>query len=238
MAAQAHEPAGSLRVLTTNLFNRRGLAAGLQRVIDALEPDVVLAQELVPAHAEVLERVFPYGKLMPRTDTRGMGIAGRFPMEVEPLPMPRRYFLKGRLTTADGQAQLPIELINVHLSCPDRVEALDERREQLLRLCDYMRAQPGVRRVLAGDFNTTPGMPAYRALRRTMCDAVVQATQAAGTRPQPTWGPTPTSRRLCRIDHIFVQGFSAQAAQVVDVAGSDHDAVCVQLRMGPAAGHG
>ena len=68
-------------------------------------------------------------------------------------------------------------------------------------------AQNSNPRVLVGDLNSSPSWPLYRHLTRLATDAAV----AAGT-ARRSWGPWPSSPRLLRIDHAFVQRLEPLAA--------------------------
>ena len=79
-----------LRILSANLANGKADAEAFADLVEAVEPDVVVAQELVPPQAEALARVLPFGKLEPAWDHNGMGIALRTPGTVRPLRLPYR----------------------------------------------------------------------------------------------------------------------------------------------------
>lgn len=221
-----------LHLLTINLWNGRAQAQALDRVLHTHDPDVVVAQELSPCAAEVLAAHYPHTWLRPRTDTLGMGVAARAPCEFRDLPMPRRDFIAARLRPTGWPATAPaLEVINVHLSCPERPGRLAERFTQIRRLRALTRERPGPR-VLAGDFNTTVPMLAYFALRAHFDDAAWQvALRERHPRawPRPTWGPTAEAARVVRIDHIFVEELRALALQTVRVEGSDHDGLLARL---------
>jgi endonuclease/exonuclease/phosphatase family metal-dependent hydrolase len=80
-----------------------------------------------------------------------------------------------------------------------------------------------------GDLNSTPRWPAYRRLAGELYDAAVIAAARSGRAPAPTWGPTPRSPRLLRIDHVLTSACDVLDFQVVPVAGSDHSAVLADL---------
>lgn len=214
-----------LRILTANLWNGRGEPQALADVIAATDPDAVLAQELAPEQAAVIEARLPHGLLLPRRDMHGMGLALRRPAEVAILPLPRRPALIARLSPAqwDGLPG-PLEIINVHMSAPTRLDRLALRRRQLAGLRRHL-AGLQTRRVLAGDLNSFRLMPAYRALRVHLQDAAL----AGRTLGAPTWSPRASWPRLLRIDHVLTQGVDIVDLEVLRIRGSDHSAVLATL---------
>ncbi len=90
----------------------------------------------------------------------------------------------------------------------------------------------GPARILVGDFNATPYWPWYRRMVSQFTDVAVAVANKTGVSPRPTWGPRPGSRRLLRIDHGFVHGLEPEAFEVLDVVGSDHSAIVMDLSFG------
>jgi endonuclease/exonuclease/phosphatase (EEP) superfamily protein YafD len=219
-----------LRILTANLANGWADADAFTDLIEAVEPDVVTLQELVPAQADALARVMPFGKLEPRTDHEGMGIALRAPGSVRTLRLPHRSaFVADLASLDDGES---VEVLNVHLAAPHVPpisQRIRDRRGQVRDIIAYVDAGLRRRRVLAGDLNASPIWPAYRRLRERFDDAAVEATRRLGRRPGRTWGPWAGSMRLFRIDHVLVQGLTAVEARVLPLRGSDHSALLVDL---------
>ncbi len=80
--------------------------------------------------------------------------------------------------------------------------------------------------VMAGDFNSSAGHPAFRRVAGTMTDA----HRAAGQGWVRTW---PQGRRLLRpfiqLDHVLVRGLDVVDAGVVQLPGTDHTAVWSRL---------
>jgi endonuclease/exonuclease/phosphatase family metal-dependent hydrolase len=224
-----------LRVLSANLANGKADAEAFADVVEAVEPDVVVAQELVPPQAEALARVLPFGKLEPAWDHNGMGIALRTPGTVRPLRLPYRSAFVAEVG-GPGQDE-PVEVLNLHLAAPHVhpvVQRLRDRRGQIRDVFAYLDATPRSLRVLAGDFNATPLWPAYRLLRTRFDDAALEAARRVGRRPERTWGPWSGSARLLRIDHVLVQGLVATKTRVMSLRGSDHSAIVADLGLPPA----
>jgi len=220
-----------LRVMTCNLWNGGARPAALAEVVRLHDPDVVLAQELSPAQAEALADHFACGVLRPQRDTHGMGIALRHPASVRELPMPRRNFLATRLSPAHWPGlRHPVDIFNVHLSSPNGLGRLPERVVQVTRLQAQLRAARGPL-LVAGDFNSFPLMPAYWQLKRSLTDVASRAALRSLSAPKPTWGFNARSPRLLRIDHMLVGRARTDRFRVVDIEGSDHSSLLVDLHV-------
>jgi len=230
------------RLVTANLARDRGADPGaFARLVEDLGADVVAVQELGRAQAAVLAAVLPFGRLEPRDDYRGMGIARRSPGPVARIPLPPRdaYATDLELVGPDGRSAV-VEILNVHILAPHLQppwRALAGRRAQLRGLEARLAATPDRPRVLVGDLNSTPLWPVYRRLTRRLRDAAGEAARGNGGRPARTWGPWPGSPRLLRIDHALVSGLTVHAVRVVAVPGSDHSAVVVDLGLPPEPTH-
>jgi endonuclease/exonuclease/phosphatase family metal-dependent hydrolase len=198
--------------------------------------DVVAVQELGHEQAEALSAVYPHGRLEPDTNHRGGGIALARPAEVARLPLHGRDGFRVELAPgAWPQLAAALEIVSVHVFAPHAGLGLLRRWPQLADLERHLRAAPGRPRVVVGDFNATPLWPVYWRMRRWMEDAAVRVARRAGERPRRTWGPGPGSRRLLRIDHGFVAGVETEAFRVLEVPGSDHSAIVLDVSVREAS---
>lgn len=222
---------GTLKLLTCNLWNGRARPEALAEVIARLDPDVIVCQELSARQADVVGRALPHGQLDPRDDTCGMGVAARWPVDVQRVALPRRPARVARLEPRHWpHLAHAVEIVNVHFSAPTELGRLAERRAQVAELERHF-AQQRVRRVVAGDYNSFPGMDAYDRMRAMLRDVVEEHARDRGASPALTWGPTTSAPRLARIDHLMTVGLSAHAVQAVRVQGSDHSALFVELTL-------
>lgn len=223
-----------MRILTANL--RAGLAdpEALSELLEACAIDVACFQELGPAQAAAIREVLPYGTLDPgagRTRFAGMGIAAREPLDVEVLPLDGR---RGFRAVLDGT----LELLNVHVmvyASRTTPHAGILRRRQMRQLLDHLDATPEKPRLLLGDLNSWGVTPAYRSLTSRLRDLHVEYAASSGGAVAPTWGWRPTSRRLLRLDHVLGAGVDVARIEVVDLVGSDHDGLIVELDTARAA---
>jgi endonuclease/exonuclease/phosphatase family metal-dependent hydrolase len=223
--------------MSANLRNGGADPGALADLVHRVAPHAVLVQELTPEQARALAAVMPAGELAPARDHQGMGIALRMPGTVRRLPLPGRDALLTELAP-DGLPR--VELVNVHLIAPHVLplwRTLTTRRGQVRGLLRHLGQGPRRARVLMGDLNATPVWPAYRRLVPRLTDAAVAAARGNGHRPQRTWGPWPGAPGLFRIDHALVSGLTVLALQVLDLPGSDHRAVVVDVGPpGPGVG--
>lgn len=211
-----------LRVMSANLLNGRADPDALAGIIDRLQPDVVAAQELGPNAAEVIAQRLPYGLLHPALDCSGIGLASTDPIQVERHPLPHRdaMLAEGDLTVWSVHLANPIGLPPPVRQRPAQVAALEEAID------------PDRPTLLVGDLNATPSWPAYRRLTRRMRDGVADWAQRNGRGPARTWGYRPGFRAILRIDHALVSHAVVRSAQVVEIPGSDHRALVVDVEKG------
>jgi endonuclease/exonuclease/phosphatase family metal-dependent hydrolase len=190
-------------------------------------PDVGVFQELAPAQARIVRRHFGYGHLDPRRDFHGMGIAARYPIDVDRFEMTHRDGWKAHLSGADWpQLNRDLEVVNVHIQNPlmrPWRETSQNRSGQVDAILEYVAAKR-MARVVLGDMNSSPTWRSYRRLADQLQDAAV----AAGT-ARRTWSPLPSLPRLLRIDHAFVEGVVAVSTHTTRIKGSDHSALVVDL---------
>jgi endonuclease/exonuclease/phosphatase family metal-dependent hydrolase len=222
-------------VLSANLWRGRAKAEALCRQIEDLDVDLFAAQELGPGHAGAIAELLPHGKLEPTSDGVGMGIALRHPGSVERLPLRHRDARAVELLPGEWPSLADrVEVVNVHIQAPHcfpQWRSLAIRREQVRALGAYLQAAPMSRRLVVGDFNATPLWPAYRALASRLGDAARLHAESTRRRPARTWGPWSSAPRLLRIDHALLRGLQVEHFEVIEVAGSDHSGILLDLRL-------
>lgn len=224
-------PPHCLRVLSANLWNGGADPAGFAMLVEELQPDIVALQELSKLQADAVAALMPHGCLEPADSYMGMGIALRRPSSVVRLPLPYRDAQVAEIVVGPEDDSRTIEVINVHVRAPHtpNPRIVRARGGQLRGLMRHIEQAPERRRIVLGDFNSTPLWPVYRHFAARLTDAAVDAARRNGGRTAATWGPWPGFPRLLRIDHVFVAGLSAERFRVVPVPGGDHSAVVADL---------
>ena len=220
----------TLRVLTINLLVGRADAEAVVARVRQAEPDALFLQELTDSaqtrlKQAGLEDLLPHTQIEHRDGgPRGSGIYSRFPLSEGP-SVPATFAAQptALLELPGGEE---VELICVHMRAPAlRRGGSAPWREELAVL-----PPPGKRpRVVAGDFNATVDHAAFRdVLRLGYADAAV----ATGKALVRTWGPQDKGGLWLTIDHVLVtRGCAVLACSVHDVPGSDHQAVCAEIRL-------
>lgn len=219
--------------MSANLCWGRADPERLLALVRRLGVDVVGLQELGRDQAEAISQELPYGVLSPSSDPTGTGVALRRPAKIDVIPMAFRPLLTALLDPVDWpELGEEIEFASTHLAAP-HVKPLgsgfSKRRRQIRQIERYLGSTSRDRLVLVGDFNATPSWPAYQRIASQLTDAAVDVAAMRGRALRRTWGPWPGSPRCLRIDHAFVRSLRAVDFQVVDIAGSDHAAIVIDL---------
>ncbi len=226
--------AGSIRVFSGNLWWGRACPEGLVELIRSYQIDVFAAQELGHDNAEAISSELAHGCLEPDGGFHGMGIAMRFPGSYERIPMKLRDARRVVLDPDDWAGlERPVDLINVHFQAPHAIlpfPSFRVRHRQLSALEGFVDASPSDARAVVGDYNAAPGWPLYRRMARLFDDAAILSARSEGRDVEPTWGPTPESPRLFRIDHAMAKGLEVDGFRVVDIPGSDHSGILFDCR--------
>lgn len=223
-----------LRTLTCNLRSGRANADALTDLIAKESIDLVCAQELSVELAEVISTLLPYGDMSHDQIHRGNGIASRFPVEMDRIRMPKRDGWVARLSPQHWQ-KLPflIEVVNVHISGPHLwpyFPRLVRRKAQLEALLEDRECRTGVPYAIFGDFNSSPIWPVYKKMSARFVDGALEAGGAElefdGTWPYLPWLGI---RGLLRIDHCFLWKLSVERTRIVEIPGSDHLGLLVDI---------
>ena len=228
-----------LRGFSGNLKNGEADPEAFVDLLEACKADVVAVQELAPNQAEALGRTFPHGRLEPSCDHMGMGLVLRHPAEFDRVPLGYRDARVARLECEHWPALTrPLEIVNVHIASPTAGPGFAPfpiRRVQTRVLCDYLDRTRGVIRAVLGDFNATPAWPVYQNLAKRLEDLAVTHARIRSTRPARTWARWIGGPRLFRIDHCFGHGVAVDDFSVVEIRGSDHSGLVVDLSIDAAA---
>jgi hypothetical protein len=226
-------PAGSqvLRVATVSL--RLGLvpAAPVLDLVRRHDVDVLAVAELTPTaeralHHAGLDDLLPHRHVIPARPGVPPSASGGVWTR---LPVLARGVLPGgfeqpwvRVSPGSGPE---VEVTAIHTPPPSTSPSAV--RAWTRDLAVLPGTEPGVLRVLAGDFNATLDHAAFRAvLRRGYADAA----RAAGRGLDWTWRPLRLPVPRLVLDHVLVDPRLAVAAVALEpVRGSDHRSVVVDL---------
>lgn len=224
-----------IRVFSGNLWWGKADPDGLVGLIREHEIDVFAAQELGFENAEAIAGELPYGCLEPHLEYQGMGIALRRPGKYERIPLHYRDARRAVLEPSDWPGLAgALDLVNVHFQAPHAIRPFPSawvRRQQLRGLERFFGENPAAARAVVGDCNATPGWPLYRRLARGLRDGALEVARREGRSVAATWGPTPGSRRMLRLDHAFVsQGLQVESFRVLEIPGSDHSGILMECR--------
>jgi endonuclease/exonuclease/phosphatase (EEP) superfamily protein YafD len=221
-----------LRIVSGNLCNGCADPEAFADLVQSRAADVVAVQELGLEQADALSRVLPHGQLEPDRSYTGMGIALRRPAGLARLPLAGRDGQIARLDPANWSGlPHPVEVLNLHVSAPHVWPIwvqLAHRRRQLQGILGHIDSTPDGALALVGDFNATPLWPLYRRVAARIDDVALTHARRRDARPQKTW-PRWRGGRLLRIDHCFARGLDVEGVEVVEIPGSDHCALVVDL---------
>src|SRR5262249_37184700 len=108
-----------LRLLTANMRHGGADPEAFADLVRACGAEGVAVQELGPAQADALGRVLAHGRLDPRPDAMGMGIALARPARLARIPLGWRDAHAAELDPAvwPGLAA-PLEVLNLHMRNP------------------------------------------------------------------------------------------------------------------------
>lgn len=194
-------------------------------MLDAADPDLLVVVELHSKAAEVIAARYPNHHLVPDRGYSGWGFAGRYPMRVEAA---KGWDRGGAATVEIDNATLHVA--GVHILDPMHrpwKKTAAARARQVDALIEWGDSLPvDEPQLVAGDLNATPIWSVYRKLADRWDDLV--ASGSPGTRPLRTWG-IPRGLRILRIDHVLGSGLIATSNHVMQVRGSDHAMVVVDL---------
>lgn len=215
-----------LVLMSANLNIGQADAATVVSTVRERRVDVLSLPELTSAAISSLDAAglaaeLPYRVFDPGVGGDGSGIAARYPLRQIVLVESSTLSQPSAVVDLDGPKD--IEVVAIHVQSPVHGSAEIWRRE----LADLPMPTPDVRvRILAGDFNATFDHAAFRGLiDRGYADAAEQT----GLGLVPTWWSGGSGMPIT-IDHILVDGRCAVLAyEVVDLPGSDHDAVVAEI---------
>jgi endonuclease/exonuclease/phosphatase family metal-dependent hydrolase len=247
--------AGSLRLITFNVWGLPRWINGASAEVERLEPDLVALQEVwtrparqsVPVSGEwwvagAAQSRFPFRRTGLVTLSRHPILGGIFfPFRHEAYP--DKLVAKGAMkTTLQVGPGVILNLWNVHLQAGARADAV--RACQVEELIDWVRHADDNQAadVIAGDFNFGPESPLYTRLTQGL--GLVSAASSEGA-ALVTYDGGGRGGQLCSLDHVFIRLRGGAAGRLGDPETvftpgtlkerlSDHFGVRVDLRLDAA----
>jgi len=222
-----------IRVATVSL--RRGLVrpGPVLELVSRYAVDVLAVQELTPEaetalRAAGLDRLLPSAHVVPARPGAVPAASGAVWTR---LPVVGRSVTRGvfeqpavRLDAGGGAV---VELTSVHTFPPATSPASVRAWSSDLRALPA--AEPGVLRVLAGDFNATLD---HAALRAAVARGYRDAARDAGRALAWTWRPLRLRVPRLTIDHVLLDPrVGVASVETVRVEGSDHRALVAELAL-------
>jgi endonuclease/exonuclease/phosphatase (EEP) superfamily protein YafD len=219
------EASGSarLRLLVVNVRHDNHEYGAVVRLIAENDPDIVGLTELTPAWARglktALER-FPSRRLQAEEGAYGIGLYSKLPIAratVERFPKDG----PPSIVATVALAEMRIRLVLVHVHTPF-AGAIHERQ---LAALGRLRARPGGRLVVCGDFNAVP----WSQPMRDLASATGLRSVENGFDIHGTW-PTWSSLLRVPIDNCLVSdGLAVVRRHAGSDVGSDHFPLIVEL---------
>lgn len=213
------------------------------RVRDA---DVLLLQEVAHAAgrpgsvadevAAELKMHVAYAPAAPGVEDQGLAILSRYPLrDIRIVPLCRysllwhsrtRFALTATVASPSGDIRISNAHLDTRVNGPDRVKQLEDALKD---------ENPGVARIIAGDFNTNNFYWLGHALPLPLPGsqtAIIRHSMEKHGFSSALASDTPTFDHLgMQLDWVFSRGLSVRNTQVVPMAFSDHHAVWAELAM-------
>lgn len=221
-SVQLGEP---LTLMTANLKFGEADPFTLVRLVQQHKVDVLTTEELTPRAVDLLrgaglDKELPYHELAPFRAADGCGLWSRYPVDRLP-PFSLRFQSPGAVLKM-GARQVVVRVVHPFPPTDGALYRSDNAalRKQVADLDD------AVPTVIAGDFNASNDNALFRKL---LGNRFRDASEQAGSGVHGTWSPNGWPF-LLHLDHVLVdKHLDVRSTTVVDLPGSDHDAVIARL---------
>jgi endonuclease/exonuclease/phosphatase family metal-dependent hydrolase len=213
-------PSSPIRLVSANVYVYNTTPGAAVDAMIAAGADVEVAVETSPAFRTFIEERdagHPYS-----TVDGQLVVRSRYPVAAmtDPPGVPARRILR---LTVEGPTG-PFVLDAVHALNPLSESTFANQLVWVKRL-RAAASRESLPVVMAGDFNMSDRQLGYRLLTTDLRDAITAAGWGHSTYPDGIWAPL-----LLRIDHVVMpQDWCAARSRIVDIPGSDHDGLEVDV---------
>lgn len=217
--SSALQPRGSFSLVVANLYRDNTEYQAVKEQLLMHHPDVIGLTEFSPdwESALQLEKLYPYSRVITRSDHFGIALYSRFELVGEQLDSVGPGLPPLILTDLQIAPEERVTLGLVHAQPPVSSNGFYNRKLLLRRLSSRLKFMIG-RFVVAGDFNATPLSVSYRVFTR---DSGFRDA-AWGYGLARTWDMRSLWRRFT-IDHVLYRGgLSVSDLERLTIPGSDH----------------
>ncbi|MGH2959136.1 MAG: endonuclease/exonuclease/phosphatase family protein [Solirubrobacterales bacterium] len=212
----------SITIFSANLLAGAAETGPLLAAIERNDPDIIALQEATPGNLAALKAAgvmneLPYFAGIPEVGTRGYFTLSRWPLREIP-----GSGLNGGFWPEMRVGDTGMIFRNIHPAPPLKYGNTPRWKTALAGI-------PSSRgnRFISGDFNATLD---HRDLRSVLDRGYRDAADQTGNGFKWTWVVTRTGRLV--IDHVLVPpGVAVQSFEVIDLPGSDHNAVVARVRL-------
>jgi endonuclease/exonuclease/phosphatase (EEP) superfamily protein YafD len=216
-----------MRVLISNVEFGHGTDA-LVAAVGRQRPDIVFVEECEYTCDATLRKAlgtdYPHRRAQVANGSRGSVILSRFPLKAAG-GVPGTMAMPGAVADVRGHA-VRLQLAHPEPPLPGSVGLW---RRELGRLRDFAARRDDTPLVLAGDFNASQD---HAAFRRILDTGLSDASRLTGDDRTPSWPARTTPTLGAQIDHVLLSAdFSARTARFLDIAGSDHRALVVDVTL-------
>lgn len=212
-----------IRIVLSNVYTANQQEERLINTILKKHPDLIVVQEINDRWAkalEVLDKKFPYQKVIPRSDNFGIGLYSKYPLDdIEVLDLAGNGIesISAKIITGDET----ISLIATHPLPPINRQAAVQQDQHFKRLIKRVRFAKDNHVLVIGDLNTT--LWSYRYQDLLDKTSLFNARQGKGIYTSWSAGGYIGSLLKIPLDHILTsKGMVAAHFETLGDVGSDH----------------
>jgi endonuclease/exonuclease/phosphatase (EEP) superfamily protein YafD len=231
-------PAGTteVRVMTANLRLGRADPAAVVAAVRTHHVDVLMLEELTleeadALHAAGLNDLLPHRVAVPDRNAAGTGLWSRYPLTDAEVRHDFGFALVIARVQVPGSSPWPTA-VALHMYGPYPAAQTPRWLDDMHRLPALLAGLPGDAPVLVGgDFNASADVAQFR---RLLTGGYADAADQAGAGFTPTYPADRFFPPMIAIDHVLTRDAIGRRVDTVEITGSDHRALVVDVRLGSA----